>query len=356
MNEPAGATVRATRRLGDFVGNREQLRLLSGRTFPQASIFHGPSGVGKRTLALLLAAHSNCRNPSEQEICGRCTSCVKAMTGNHPDIRIFQTEKSSLRVDLMREMNQEVQFRPFEGRLRFFLIDEAEKLTEEAANSILKTLEEPPETSRIILITAFPEQLLATIRSRCQLFRFAPLDREEILSYLSGRADLEDREFRAAFSLGSIGKALSLEVEPTRERRDRMLDMFAAWLERPTFETVFRRTERDAPLKTRQGVLEALLLLRLIGCDLYYLLAKTPERVVNSDRMEQLVTLAAELSIPWLRNFLQTLSGAETDVQKNVNPLLCFETMWLELTRPAEGNATRKKGSLARSMQEVRNA
>ncbi|HUG43813.1 MAG TPA: DNA polymerase III subunit delta' [Acidobacteriota bacterium] len=344
MNKPAEAEASATRRLGDFVGNRELLRLLSGRNFPQASIFHGPAGVGKRTLALLLAARFNCRGPSAQELCGRCSSCVKAASGNHPDIRIYQTEKSSLRVDLMREMNQEVQFRPFEGRLRFFLIDEAEKLTEEAANSILKTLEEPPETSRIILITPFPDQLLATIRSRCQSFRFAPLNREEVLSYLNGRGDLDDREFRAAYSLGSIGRALSLPVETTRERRDRMLDLLAAWLKRPAFETVLRRTEKDAPLKTRPGVLEALFLLRLIGCDLYFLQARTPERVVNSDKMEQLNALTAGLSIPWLRDFLQALSRAETDVQKNVNPLLCFETLWLELTSPAEGGATQQAG------------
>jgi len=150
-------------RLRDFVGNQRLVEILRRGRLPGASLFTGPEGVGKKTLALSLSALANCKEGSEDELCGTCSSCVKEAAGHHPDIRLFQPHKNLIKIDTMRELNREVRFRPFEGRLRCFIIDQAETLTEEAANCILKTLEEPPDTSRIILISSFPHRLLPNL-------------------------------------------------------------------------------------------------------------------------------------------------------------------------------------------------
>ena len=200
-------------RLRDFVGNQRLVEILRRGRLPGASLFTGPEGVGKKTLALSLSALANCKEGSEDELCGTCSSCVKEAAGHHPDIRLFQPHKNLIKIDTMRELNREVRFRPFEGRLRCFIIDQAETLTEEAANCILKTLEEPPDTSRIILISSFPHRLLPTIRSRCQAFPFHPLGREEILPYLEDHLPEDHPEMRASLAEGSIAIALSLNLE-----------------------------------------------------------------------------------------------------------------------------------------------
>ena len=165
-----------TSSFSDFEGNERLTSLLRKGSLPQSSIFAGPEGVGKKTLALLLAALANCKGkiPGQDDICSKCSSCIKALSGNHPDIYVYSsissdgTPGTSIKIEDMRNLRKEAHYRPFEGLLRFFIIDEAEKMTEEAANCILKVLEEPPSTTRIILVTAYPGQLLPTILSRCR--------------------------------------------------------------------------------------------------------------------------------------------------------------------------------------------
>ena len=148
----------------------------------------------------------------------------------------------------MRSLRKEAHYRPFEGYLRFFIIDEAEKMTEEAANCILKVLEEPPSTTKIILVTSFPGQLLPTILSRCQTFRFRPLPPESIIRLLKHNTDLDQVELRAAFAGGSFGRALNLDVDAIREKRDSVLGLLIAFLKEQSFTSVFK-TCQEEPLR-----------------------------------------------------------------------------------------------------------
>ncbi len=299
---------------------------------PQASLFTGPEGVGKKTLASSLAALANCKGDTEDELCGTCSSCVKEAAGHHPDVLLFQPHKNLIRIDTMRELNREVHFRPFEGRLRFFLIDQAETMTEEAANCILKTLEEPPDTSRIILISSFPHRLLPTIRSRCQAFPFHPLGREEILRYLEDHLTEDHLEMRASLAEGSIAVALRLDLEETLEQRDRMLGLLTSWCGQESFEALYRQCEQPplrSELKTREGVRHYLNLLQRIGEDLYFLQVDTPERIVNQDRLEDLQKLSEGVELNWVRDFLYHVDRARWEIDHYVNPLMCFETLWL---------------------------
>ena len=319
-------------RLRDFVGNQRMVQFLRRGQFPQASLFTGPEGVGKKTLALSLAALANCKGGTEDELCGMCSSCVKEAAGHHPDILLFQPHKNLMRIDTMRELNREVQFRPFEGHLRFFIIDQAETMTEEAANCILKTLEEPPETSRIVLISSFPHRLLPTIRSRCQAFPFHPLGREEILRYLEDHLTEDHLEMRASLAEGSIAVALRVDLEETLEQRDRMLGLLTSWCGQESFEALYKQCEQPplrSELKTREGVRHYLNLLQRIGEDLYFLQVDTPERIVNQDRLEDLQKLSEGVELNWVRDFLCHVDRARWEIDHYVNPLMCFETLWL---------------------------
>ncbi len=333
-------------RLRDFVGNQRLVEILRRGRLPGASLFTGPEGVGKKTLALSLSALANCKEGSEDELCGTCSSCVKEAAGHHPDIRLFQPHKNLIKIDTMRELNREVQFRPFEGQLRCFIIDQAETLTEEAANCILKTLEEPPDTSRIILISSFPHRLLPTIRSRCQAFPFHPLGREEILPYLEDHLPEDHPEMRASLAEGSIAIALSLNLEETLEQRDRMLELLTSWCGQESFESLYTQCEQlplRSELKTREGVRRYLNVLQRLGEDLYFLQVNTPERIVNQDRLDDLQKLSEGVELNWVREFLYHVDRARWDIDHYVNPLMCFETLWLMSSRDTNNVGNRHR-------------
>ena len=328
-------------KLEDFVGNQLIVQLMKNGHLPPACLFAGLDGIGKKTLALGLAALTNCKDSSLQDLCGKCSSCLKAASGQHPDIRLIEPQKGSLKIEIMREFNREVQYRPFEGRLRFFIIDQAETMTEEAANSILKTIEEPPDSSRIILVSAFPHQLLATIRSRCQVFRFFPLSQREIQDYLKSNGSAENLELTAAFSEGSIGRAQKLDLEETLKDRDRMLDLLTSWCSHQSFKTVFQKCEQvplQTELKNRERVQNYLDLLEVLGEDLYFMHVDTPHRVINRDRIEELGQLSQSLGLNWIRGFLYHVGQSKWEVNHYVNPLMCFETLWI-MSRTEISNA-----------------
>ena len=195
----------------DFLGNTPVLETvrhqLANQQFPHSVLFSGIRGIGKWTLAQFLAKAMNCRN-GQNDFCDDCAPCRRISENAYPDVKNVAPEGQFTKIDQMRDVSREVYFKPFEGRYRVFIIDEAEKLKEEAANSILKTLEEPPETSILILITSRPNDLLPTIRSRCQNYRFAPLPPAGIEQLLQKRTQWspDDRQLLARISSGSLGE------------------------------------------------------------------------------------------------------------------------------------------------------
>jgi DNA polymerase III subunit delta' len=329
-----------TSSFSDFEGNSQLTSLLRKGTLPQSLLFSGPDGVGKKTLAQLLAALGNCKGkiPGQDDLCGKCSSCIKALSGNHPDIYLYSTisrdgtKGASIKIEDMRNLRKEAHYRPFEGSLRFFIIDEAEKMTEEAANCILKVLEEPPPTTRIILITAFPGKLLPTILSRCQSFRFRSLPADSIVRLLESKTDLDRVELRAAFAKGSFGRALNLDLDTIRIKRDAVLHLLSSFLLDKTFTTVFKACQEEQfkkMLKTRASVEELLQLLTTLCHDVYSLETQSQERITNQDCMKQLKNLSGKLPLDSLQKILYHIRQAENDLARNVSPQICFETLWL---------------------------
>jgi DNA polymerase-3 subunit delta' len=209
----------------DVIGHRKLVTLLSRSiardALPPSLIFAGPIGVGKRLVADAVAQAVNClapRLPSssttpdalEHDACGECTACLRIARGVHPDVVIVAPgDSGSIKIEPIRDLVDRVGYRPFEGRRRVVIIDEADALVTAAQNALLKTLEEPPSASMFLLVTAHPDTLLATVRSRCPRLRFQPLGPGEVAAALEkqGMSEHEARTI-AATSDGSIGHAL----------------------------------------------------------------------------------------------------------------------------------------------------
>lgn len=315
------------------VGNPAVVKLLRRHPIPPSALFVGPEGVGKKTIALTAAARGQCRGSEQDAPCGTCPPCVRAAAGNHPDIRLYQPDGLNIKIEAIRELNREAQYRPFEGKRRFFIVDQAERMTEAAANSLLKTLEEPAESSCIVLVTSIPERLLPTIRSRCQMVRFSGISRQELIDHLEGAFDPSEARLRAAMSRGSLGAALSLDLEQLSKDADLLSEFLDDWCRRPSFEALFDWCE-SAPLrgdvKKRDRVQALLERLQALAEDLYYLLAGTPERLTHIDLRDRLEPVATRVSLNWVTEFLYHVAQARSEADRYINPLMCFERPWYQ--------------------------
>ena len=208
-------------------------RALGQGRLPPALLLSGPDGVGKRTLALEVARGLLCEaGPGEP--CGRCRTCDRVARAIHPDLIVVTPEtatgfmaRETIKIEHVRDAMREIAGLPFEARARAIVIDDAHVMTEQAMNALLKSLEEPPATSHLMLVTASPQALLPTIRSRCQTLRFGPLPSALLESHLQERLALPaaDARLRAALSGGSLGAALAFEAEGYRTLRDQALAM-----------------------------------------------------------------------------------------------------------------------------------
>src|SRR5882672_9439820 len=235
-----------------LIGNEEVKeslrRLLSGGRVPGSMLFTGDEGIGKKLFALELAKALNCRHRDGVEACDECSSCKRIsrstfppftseddnkqrmIWSEHTDVAMVRPYKQLIRVPPMRELEREANFRPFEGAARVFIVEDADYMNDAASNALLKTLEEPPPASHLILTTSNPTALLATIRSRCQMIRFAPIDAAEVEQFLIEQRSVSDDDARllARTAQGSIGRALAGDIETYRERREMMLGVLRA--------------------------------------------------------------------------------------------------------------------------------
>ena len=201
---------------------------------PPAILIAGPAGVGKRLAAVAAAQALNCLQPQsssefERDACGRCASCRRIARGVHPDVIVVEPgELGSIRIEQLRDVIDRSQYRPFEGRRRVVIIDEADAATADAQSALLKTLEEPPSASVFMLVSSLPDALLATVRSRCPRLRFGPLTAADIAQVLIRDHDYAEADARAAAADadGSVGRAVdaqSADLTEAREAAQRVL-------------------------------------------------------------------------------------------------------------------------------------
>jgi DNA polymerase-3 subunit delta' len=228
----------------DVIGHRRIVALLARSiardSLPPSLIFAGPTGVGKRLTATALAQALNCLNRStnhplaehptpstkhpapEVDSCGTCASCARIARGMHADVLVLEPgDSGTIKIEQVREAVDSAAYRPFEGRRRVVIIGEADTLVPAAQNALLKTLEEPPSLSVFILLTARPDVLLPTVRSRCQRLDFRPLSPNEIALALVARGQTEtEARAVAATADGSLGRALEARASDFVQARD----------------------------------------------------------------------------------------------------------------------------------------
>jgi DNA polymerase-3 subunit delta' len=212
--------------LSEIVGHQQQLETLrqslARNRLHHAWLFVGPEGVGKRKVALSLAMAVQC---SERigDFCGSCIHCTQVRNGHHPDIRLLEPlpGKKEISIQQVRELERELNFHPFSGRKKIAILDPATLMNVSAQNALLKTLEEPPRDSLLILISTGTGGLLPTLLSRCLRLSFAPLPVELVASFLVAQKGIKREEagILAAMTMGSLGKATSLQIQDLLEKR-----------------------------------------------------------------------------------------------------------------------------------------
>ena len=297
-----------------------------------AYLFYGMAGIGKRSVALNFAKALNCTRRRELlDACDSCISCRKADHRNHPDIEIIEAQGQFIHKAAVDELQERIKFRPSEGSRCVFIIDEADRLRTEAANALLKTLEEPPPAALLILVTARPHQLPATVLSRCQQVSFTPLPRETVARFLVERLALgsEEADVIAAAAGGSIAHALATNRDDFLALRAQvMAAMAGGWRGKPgnllALLSSLHGYKREVP--------ECLAVLRSCFSDALRW-RETRERVglTNGDRMDLVEALAARLTGRELLACLETIDAAGRALDANANRALTLEWMAFKL-------------------------
>ncbi|MFQ5903823.1 MAG: DNA polymerase III subunit delta' [Candidatus Binatia bacterium] len=315
------------------MGHKKQLETLmwglEKDRLHHAYLFLGPEGVGKRTIALSFAMAVQCLERAH-DFCDRCANCVRVRTGNHPDVRVVgpSTGKKEISIEQVRELGRELNFRPFSARKKIAVLDPAPLMNSSAQNALLKTLEEPPRDSLVILISPSTGGLLPTLLSRCLRLSFAPLPVELLASFLVSQKSKkpEEAEFLAAMAMGSLGRATSPDVEGLMERR-------RGWVEQICSLTQGNVNGGVALAEELAGVREECLkFLEWVGGwyrdILIYCVTGSSQGICNLDMMNKIEQQAAIYSLERILFLLSQVVRTTASIQRNVNRRMALENFF----------------------------
>lgn len=329
-------------------------RMLEKERVPRSLLFAGLEGVGKKQFALELAKSFVCLDRQTPEACDRCAACRRADNFNFPkpddrdahkevvfsefpDIGLVIPYNKNILVDAIRNLEKEANFRPYEASARFFIIDDADKMNDAASNALLKTLEEPAATTHIFLISARPDSLLQTIRSRCQTIRFAPVDAREIeKKILAGeKFSPVDAELVARLSAGSIGRALDFDLEKFRRRRETMLGVLQSLAGGKSDHVALLRTgEEMNDAKNKDDYELYLETLQTLIHDIWALAHGADEKtLVNVDLKAMLQKLAENTDRPRFARWLGEIETLRETLAVNVNRKIATDALFAGMAR-----------------------
>ncbi|MBN1381098.1 MAG: DNA polymerase III subunit delta' [Deltaproteobacteria bacterium] len=320
----------------DIYGHENQITILktamANHRIAHAYLFYGMAGIGKRTTALAFAKALNCLQPLDYDACDTCPSCRKAERKNHPDIVTVEAEGQFIRINNIRDIQNQMQFKPFEGARRVVMVLDADKMNAAAANALLKTLEEPSAGNMLILTTARFYQLPVTVLSRCQHIRFNPLPNEKIGSYLQKRMSIDPHTAGrlASASGGSIGRALAMNNDVFIEERDEIFHTLLAADEQHLLKMLFFIGDLAARPKT---IAEKLNLMKFCFRDaLVYRETGEKNNLINNDCLDEIKELSKRLSGGDILNNIKAVDEALTAIERNANKQLTLDTMMFRLT------------------------
>lgn len=325
--------------------------LADGRV-PHGLLFAGPEGIGKKEFAIELARALMCRSHVENEACGECAICKRTgvfdlpssekgedydhvFLSDHPDVGLVIAYKRNLRVGAIRELVREANFRPFESEVRVFIIDDANKMNDSASNALLKTLEEPPSTTYLFLISSRPDSLLQTIRSRCQTIRFAPVPTDEIEQILlqTEKFSAEDAELAARVSGGSVGRAINLNIAQFRGVREAMMGVLRAALVTGDLSLMLQTSEELNDAKSKDRFEENIGILQTLIRDILALKhGADAKQIANADIAPQLIALSENPTTDttlskWLLEAEELLTNLSVNINRKVATDKLFVSM-----------------------------
>jgi len=339
----------------DLIGHERPTAILKASILhdrvAHAYLFFGEDRIGKRLAALRFAQAINCEidyGPGGPDACGACRSCRQIEARTHPDFLLIEPDQEQanpqIKIEQIRELEQQLVYHPLVGRRKVCLIDEADRMTPGAANALLKTLEEPPDHSLLLLITSRPSALLATVRSRCQGIRFVAPARADVETALktTRRIPPADARFLAMVTQGRIGQALETDLAATRVQQDEFSTLTSA----KSLQSVATLLTAAEALYRSDRAPEALewivrwirdLILVSVGAD--------PDHLLNRDRLPQLEESAHGLRPDALLDLLADIETIQQAATRNVNLQMALETILLRLRdalkAPTDGHLAR---------------
>lgn len=307
-------------------------RALANGRVAHAYLLTGPPQIGKRLLAVNFAQALNCLSDTNGEKpCGQCLSCSKIAHGNHPDVQIIEGEGGTLKIDQMRTLRHEAALSPLEGHWKVYIVRQMEQATPEAANCLLKTLEEPPPNVILMLTTNEAETLLPTIVSRCQVLNLRPLATETVQNVLQERwgVDVQRAELLAHLCGGRLGWAVTASQDDAiLDQRERLLDEMMELLSQGRVE----RLEYAEQISRHAGAASDLLPLWISWWrDLLLTASSSSVGIINIDRENTLRKQAQQYSLSQVRDFVEALRTAAWRLEHNANTRLTLEVLMLNL-------------------------
>jgi DNA polymerase-3 subunit delta' len=329
----------------EIIGQTRIIRLLrrvmAQDLLPHAFLFTGMEGVGKKLTALTLAKVVNCEEGASGDCCDRCISCRKAASGNHPDIDVIERQGPFIKIEQIRALKHRLRFKPLEGRYRVTVINNGQHLKVEAANALLKVVEEPPAHNLIILTALETTALLPTIVSRCLHLSFQPLATVEISAHLCQTHSIapERAALIARLAGGSLSRAMALLDEKQLGRRNWMLQTVAE-IHKSRISDLLAATnswkgdnlDLQQDLEWLKTWIRDLLVQRLEATGTVALL--------NSDLADKVTTLASHMRSYNLLQIFDLVCTVQGALGYNVNRRLSLETLLLLFYARAKGQGT----------------
>lgn len=337
---------------GNETAKAQLKRLIVGRRVPNALLFAGPEGVGKKLFAVELARAFVCGEPVDGEGCGKCSACLRAgevvipnaekgeeydrvFFGQHADVGMVVPFKRNLRVGSIRALEREANFRPYEAAVRFFIVNDADKMNDSAANALLKTLEEPPATTHIVLIASRPDSLLQTIRSRSQMIRFSPVAANEIEALLTQKHNLspDDARLAARVSGGSIGRAVAVDLEKFRVARERLLTIVANAAHGRGRAEMLQIAEQLNDAKNKDDFEENLAILETLIHDIWLAASGwNPDEMANPDIRDEIAGIARGLPQTRPAAWLAEIETMRQNFAVNINRKIATDALFVKMT------------------------
>jgi len=314
----------------NIIKNRLQ-NAIKNKHIAHAYIFQGEAGIGKTMMAKVFSKTLLCKENGINS-CDKCSSCIKFNSLNHPDFHIEEKEGKSFKKEQVEEMMKKIRTLPYEEGKKVFLIKSADKMTIEAQNAFLKTLEEPPEDTIIILIVENTKGLLPTIISRSQILKFSPLKNQEIETYIENKYNIQNEKahFIASFSKGNMGKAIDLaDSDEFNSLREELINIISSSIEKENFR-VFSQSDFFEENSENIELIFSMMLTWFRDL-LIYKNTDRNELIINNDKKNILREQAFKLSNRKIHDIIDNILETEDNIKSNVNMKISMELLLLNI-------------------------